>query len=208
MKHLFTFRSIEIPNAGALFFSVSAVETDFGHFTTLASQRSEAVSGFNIPTGVKATLPLRVILDQNNQGVYYRRDKIFQPGEALKIEAPDMQINAPTLSSTDELSIATAGEIDLLTANFSLLDPFGYLTQQWFMQGEPTALQHAVLPDLSLFVPDYFFLRNASVHKDVTAYQYDRLDYRELCAGLPYKGQGKKFFPEANYGLKKISKNF
>ncbi len=73
---------------------------------------------------------------------------------------------------------------------------------------EAAALEHAVLPDLSSLLPGWFSLSESKSPLQAAAYQYDHLNYTQLREGLPYLENAGKLFPEARYGLKKISKVF
>ena len=183
-------------------FRVDALNADFQHGVMLASVLDNTVPQFNLPAAVNPNSLLRIRISQG----HYIRDKIFQSGEVLEIEQAGMDVTRAALSPEGMLEVETDGANDLLEVNLSINAQ--NRSAIWSIQGELTALQHAVLPDLSSFLPAWFSLSAVRPSIRVDAYQYDHLNCSQLPEGFPYKANAERVFPEARYGLKKIFKYF
>ena len=198
-------RTIDLPsNEYVSGFTIDALDANYQRYVTLAQGKDGALPAFNFPAGVYTNSLLRVRL---RQGAYIC-DKIFLPGEPLKIEPADMQITHADISSEGILAVNTKGNIDLLSLNFALLSPgTADIAGHWFVKGDPATLRQATLPDLSSIIAGVS-PKQANEDILVYAYRYDGLNYNQLQEGLPYKGSAGKLFPHARYGLKVISNAF
>ncbi len=206
-------QSIALANSNRVSrFLVNAVDANLQHSVFLGGGGFLGWGGdditpqFNLPAGLDPNSLLRINTLQGTPDDYYEREKIFRPGEALKVEAAGMDITNATVSVQGAIDVQTEGPIDLLKVEFFIGDQSRY--GGWKIQGEPMALEHATLPDLSSFVPSWFSMSALHPPVQVTAYQYDHLNYSQLREGLPYKGNDGKWLGNPQYDLKKIFKTF
>ena len=101
--------------------------------------------------------------------------------------------------------IVTDGNPDLVAVYRYYTDPS---FQRWIIEGPPEAFLKMRLPDLTELIPS---LREVEVDANysyiVEAIQYDQLDYDQILAGFPYKGNDR-FFPVARSGFQIVAKGY
>lgn len=125
-----------------------------------------------------------------------------------------MRIKSATVSEQKALEIQTEGAIELVESTIYIHNTtvfagnWNNYAGKWNIQGPPLTCQHLVLPDLTYLVPAWRDLSKYTLKISVNAYQYDHLDYEQLLAGFPYKGNDGRLFPFARSGLKMVRKNF
>ena len=208
------FVMLELPDSGpADYVEVSAVEPDFKRFATLFLGMADAYQpaltpgqvAIPIPIGLHPQSHFRVRMHQGD----FTAEKMFRPGEALRMDSPDLSIRSALFSPLHTLRILTGGHPDLVEVN--ILAPASNQllpTFQWNIQGPPEAFVQMALPDLTSLLPDLPASGLYDHSWQVTAYQYDQLDYAQLRAGFPYKGNDGRVFPIARYGLEKMTRRY
>ncbi|MEO6036887.1 MAG: hypothetical protein ABIQ93_00655 [Saprospiraceae bacterium] len=188
---------------------VSAVEPGFKRFVTLVKNGYPTYQ----PTAAGNQVPLPAAL--NPQSLFRVRvrqggfvsEKIFPPGDLLRLEAPRISVLAAIVNPYHTLQVATSGNPDLVVADFSHAYPTFYF-KQWIIQGPPEAFLKMRLPDLTELLPSLRDVQLESTLWYVTAIQYDQLDYDQILAGFPQKGNDGRFFSIARSGLQMVTKSY
>jgi len=137
---------------------------------------------FNHPEGLDETFSYRVMANS----YLFSFDKIFQPGETIRFDPPDITFNAFSIANRKVL-LQASGDIDLLRIEqsyFNSLGMGGYII--WQMDGAPTVFQNRALPNLDAYLPAWF--KNAPfLNQRVGAYQIEAYDYPQVREGFPFK---------------------
>ncbi len=203
-------------NGEADYLQISAVAPDFKRFVILADYDSASQKGVPMPNrapllnGLSPESLFRVYMRQGN----FITEKMFPPGEILYLRAPEISIKAALFSPFHTLQIATGGSPDLVEAYGYTYGPLSTTfprptpSFQWNIQGPPASFVKLQLPDLTELLPVLRALGPQPVLWQVTAYEYDYLDFDQLLAGFPYKGDDGRLFPVARAGLQKVTKNY
>ncbi len=188
---------------------VTAVDPDFKRFVTLVKNGyptylpTAAGNQVPLPAGLNPQSLFRVRVRQGG----FESEKIFPPGDLLRLEAPRISVQAAITSPYHSLQVATDGHPDMVVASFYHAYPT-FFFQQWIIQGPPEAFLKMRLPDLTELVPSLRDVRLDSTEWYVAAVQYEQLDYDQILAGFPPKGNDGRFFSIARNGLQIVTKKF
>ncbi len=184
---------------------VMAVAPDFRRYVELAKYDSIPLHQAILPAGLDPQSLFRVRMQQGD----FTAEKMFLPGEALRFEAPDFSIKSAVFSPFQSVEVVTEGQPELIEVNgFITISPNPPAIFQWNIQATPEAFAKVMLPDLQDIVPE---LRDFDAQKlfwQVNAYKYTQLNYEQLLAGFPLKGNDGRLFPVARAGLQIITKNY
>jgi hypothetical protein len=178
---------VELPGDGLARYSVvNTVSADFKHYLTLQNlyywqnDNTQFVPGFNHPDGWATPAAYHVKVEQDNTMF----EKIFQPGEALRFELPDIAIEDIAIGR--DVSVRVKGDIDLIRARLFITPSNSACNLQWVIDGSVETFKYIKIPDLEKYVPEWInhqSFQNASVY----AYQFGKHDYEQAREGFPFK---------------------
>lgn len=180
--------------------NVSALTSDFKYFSTLGPGTHVDPLEVNFIFPEEAPKVLRIQL----RGEDFLAERIFQPGESLKFDKPDLEIG--NISSTPGVGfkIASSGDIDLLEVN---CDESSYY--RWKILGKPSAFQNVKMPTIAELQKHIAFKNENPTpfwRFKVKAYQFGKHTYEEVKEGFPYRTA--TLFPAAQSGFFMLEKSF
>ncbi len=203
------FATIQQPGNGQLNkVEISAVAPDFKRFTYLATYLS--FDSVLVPDQVPfpANLPpeshFRVRMRQGN----YFMEKIFPPGDVLRLEPTTLSIGSVLFSPWHSLQVPVGGNPDLIEVTIFDNIPGSSNIFNWIIQGPPASFSQMLLPDLAYLLPNLPDPALSDLRWHAAVYDYEHLDLAQLQAGFPYKDREGRFFELARYGMKMVTKDY
>lgn len=178
-------RTFEIPENSHLYsLEVTACLPDFKEFVTLERSFQTSIHDvtprFNHPDGLSDPVAYRI----RALSVYYSFEKIFQPGETLLFEPADMTIDNFGWHGRS-VQVEATGDIDLIRIESNAYLPGANVS--WIIDGSPEAFQNRILPDLSEYLPAWYFDPAILNSKYVGALQFGKYEYQQIREGFPTK---------------------
>lgn len=201
-------QTVELPgNVQPYTMLVTAISSDYKSFTTLQELglRQSIDPGstlqFNIPEGLEQPSAYRIQIDGSTASY----EKIFQPGETLRFDPVDMSIGYFSLTDKN-VEVTVNGNADQVHVERATIQwtANGYIS--WSMDGAPESFKNHALPDLSAYLPGWYYVSSSTVSfTKAGAFQFDKIDYPQLREGFPYKSTEP--YARARSGYKAVWKN-
>jgi hypothetical protein len=179
-KHL----SIEAGLGTPRHLQIDAVTDDFTGFVNLGPETH--IDPLNLqfiqPDEVPKNLHVRLTGDN------FVAERMFQDGDLLHIDRPDLEIGEISSTPGKGFKVATQGDIDLLE-----LECTESTYYKWVIQGHPSSFKEVTMPSLAnlskhISLPDAYptpFWRFM-----VRAHQFGKHDYLTVKEGAPYRSGG------------------
>ena len=204
---------VELPrNRPVNVLDIAAITPDSKRFATVLAYANSSSQLSVVPpdqVSLPADLPAQTLFRVKLQQGDYTTEKIFKPGEALRLEENDLHIHSAVITAEQTIEILTSGAPDLIEANIHIFNPAnGNYIGHWKIQGPPETYQHLVVPNLTALLPGWSIPNTPNDALRVQVYKYDQLDYRQLLAGFPFKGGDGRVFPIARSGLQMLTVDY
>lgn len=183
-------KTVEIPGSVQPYtMLVTAISPDFKNFVLLEqsgiwqSIPPGAPLQFNHPEGLEQPSAYRIQIDGNTASY----EKIFQPGEPLRFDPADMSIDQFSLTN-ENVAVTVSGNVDMIHVERTAVEFASSRNIYWSMDGAPESFKNHALPDLSDYLPSWFYVSSSVFTlRKAGALQFEKYEYPQLREGFPYK---------------------
>ncbi len=153
--------------------------------------------GYILPQGHFLPAAFRLHTYSYAQQRYWSLDKIFQFGEEIQIQKPDLVIKDKESKPGKEISMFVSGQPDIVSASCSVEN--GIQQLYWNIEGSPERFLPYKLPDINAYLPQWVEASSLFADLHVGAIRFDNLSMEQYRSGLP--DRSKDVFARAKSGM-------